>query len=601
MDPNSSLLSPPSRACSHPAEPCMEGGRSPTLRGGGRHSSFPWSQVPNSSLADPDWFWDEHIQAKRARVETIVQGMCLSPNPLMPGNARARDSPCCPEKSRERKRKQSLPTQQTPRKPGPAGNHGSRKGGPRVREQLHLLKQQLRHLQEHILLAAERRDTAQGPGDPEKERGPQSVKQRNGHGSRPWAVDTDHHRGPSRDLSEVEKHRESDVEFQPEEPRFLPPGTRALLEILRKELMGAVSQAVDSVLQKVFLDPHGHLTQLGRSFQGLVSEGRGETSPEGGAYRDPPPLSTLPSRAQAPAGVPLGNLALTKPLDSPRYPVSPRMIPKSYQGPPTNCPLTVPSHIQENQILSQLLGQGPNGHWSSSLLQDSSPQSHSSSEAALPPWGAVKLRPSVLSQQQHALPFASTRLERLSLLPSVKMEQGDLQAVADVLPFSSVHIQEGLNPGHLKKAKLMFFFTRYPSSNLLKAYFPDVQFNRCITSQMIKWFSNFREFYYIQMEKFARQAISDGVTNPKMLVVLRDSELFRALNMHYNKGNDFEVPDCFLEIASLTLQEFFRAISTGKDSDPSWKKPIYKIISKLDSDIPEILKSSSYTQEQLRN
>lgn len=58
---------------------------------------------------------------------------------------------------------------------------------------------------------------------------------------------------------------------------------------------------------------------------------------------------------------------------------------------------------------------------------------------------------------------------------------------------------------------------------------------------MIKWFSNFREFYYIQMEKFARQAISDGVTNPKMLVVLRDSELFRALNMHYNKGNDFEV------------------------------------------------------------
>ncbi|KAB1276910.1 Prospero homeobox protein 2 [Camelus dromedarius] len=112
-------------------------------------------------------------------------------------------------------------------------------------------------------------------------------------------------------------------------------------------------------------------------------------------------------------------------------------------------------------------------------------------------------------------------------------------------------------------------------------------FNRCITSQMIKWFSNFREFFYIQMEKFARQAISDGVTNPKMLVVLRDSELFRTLNMHYNKGNDFE--------------EFFRAVSAGKDSDPSWKKPIYKVISKLDSDIPEIFKSSSYPQELFRN
>ena len=38
-----------------------------------------------------------------------------------------------------------------------------------------------------------------------------------------------------------------------------------------------------------------------------------------------------------------------------------------------------------------------------------------------------------------------------------------------------LHIQEGLNPNHLKKAKLMFFYTRYPSSNVLKTYFPDVK------------------------------------------------------------------------------------------------------------------------------
>ncbi|KAJ0060912.1 hypothetical protein NL108_001764, partial [Boleophthalmus pectinirostris] len=101
-------------------------------------------------------------------------------------------------------------------------------------------------------------------------------------------------------------------------------------------------------------------------------------------------------------------------------------------------------------------------------------------------------------------------------------------------------IQEGLSPNHLKKAKLMFFYTRYPSSNMLKMYFSDVKFNRCITSQLIKWFSNFREFYYIQMEKFARQAINDGVTGADELGVSRDCELFRALNMHYNKANDFE-------------------------------------------------------------
>ncbi|XP_004682120.1 PREDICTED: prospero homeobox protein 2 isoform X1 [Condylura cristata] len=597
MDPDSGLLSPPSQVCSHLEEPCMESERSSSPQ----DSPFPWSQIPSSSLTDPDWFWDEHTQAKRARVETIIRGMCLSPNLLVPGNARVRDSPYCPEKAPERKRKQSLPMQQGRLQPVPAGDQSSRKGSFRVREQLHLLKQQLRHLQEHILQAAEPRDATQGLGGPEKGKRPLNIKQRNGCGSRPWVMDSDDPQRSRGNFPRSGEHVVLEAEHRSEGPSFLPSETRALLDILRTELTGAMSQAVDSVLQKVLLGPPGHLAHLGRSSQGLVSEGRSVPSPpKGGGLEDPLPSATFPRSAQSQAGGPLGNFSLATSLESPRHLISSGVTPKSYQGPPANYPLTMPSHIQENQ-LSQLLGHGPSGHWNSSLPQDSSSQGHSCSDPALRLRGAVKLRPSVLNQQQCPLPFTCSRLERRPLLPSVKMERGDRQGVTDVLPFSSVHIQEALNPGHLKKAKLMFFFTRYPSSNLLKTYFPDVQFNRCITSQMIKWFSNFREFYYIQMEKYARQAISDGVTNPKTLVVLRNSELFRALNMHYNKGNDFEVPECFLEIASLTLQEFFRAVSTGKDSDPSWKKPIYKIISKLDSVIPEIFKSSSYPQELFQN
>uniref|UniRef100_A0A8C9UTT1 Prospero homeobox 2 n=1 Tax=Spermophilus dauricus TaxID=99837 RepID=A0A8C9UTT1_SPEDA len=590
MDPNSILISSQSGTCSHLAELCVEGERSPASQELEKDSPFPWGQASSSSLTDTNWFGDEHIQAKRARVETIVQGICLSPNPLVPGNAQARDSPCCPEK---RKRKQSLPMQQGPLKPGPAW--GNRKGGPGVREQLHRLKQQLRHLQQHILQTAEPRAAAQDPRGSEQGQGPLREKQRNSCESNPWATDSDRHQDSSAYLCGAEKHRVSEPEHRSEELRFLSSGTQALLEILRKELTRAVSQAVDSVLQKVLLNPPGHLTQQGRSFQRLVPEGRSEPSPPvGGTYKDLLTLATLPRRTQPQVGVPVGNLPLVKPLDSPRYPISPR-ISKPYQGPVTNYPLAIPSHVQENQILSQLLGRAPNGHWSDNPPLDSSSQSHPSIESALQPW--------VWSQQPCPLPFTTVpHLESRPLLPSVKTEHSSLEAVTDATPFSSVHISfPGLNPGHLKKAKLMFFFTRYPSSSLLKAYFPDVQFNRCITSQMIKWFSNFREFYYIQMEKFARQAVSDGVTNPKVLVVLRDSELFRALNMHYNKGNDFEVPDCFLEIASVTLQEFFRAVSTGRDSDPSWKKPIYKIISKLDSDIPEIFKSSRYPQEVFRS
>uniref|UniRef100_A0A3Q2ZNT1 Prospero homeobox protein 1-like n=1 Tax=Kryptolebias marmoratus TaxID=37003 RepID=A0A3Q2ZNT1_KRYMA len=43
------------------------------------------------------------------------------------------------------------------------------------------------------------------------------------------------------------------------------------------------------------------------------------------------------------------------------------------------------------------------------------------------------------------------------------------------LDWHHVYTQEGLSPCHLKKAKLMFFYTRYPSSNTLKTYFPDVK------------------------------------------------------------------------------------------------------------------------------
>ncbi|CAH6846026.1 Prox2 [Phodopus roborovskii] len=543
--------------------------------------SLPSGQLPSSSLTDADWFWDENIQAKRARVETIVRGMCLSPSAMLPGSERARESSCYPGKSRERKRKQSLPTHQGPQKSGPAWDHRLKKGGTRVKEQLHLLKQQLRHLQEHVLQATEPRAPAQGSGGTEQ-RSPPRAKQRSNFLSSPWTVESKPHQNSNKDICGAVKSRTVEVQPQAEEPMLCPSGSQALVEALRKELNRAVSQAVDSVLQQVLLGPLRHLTRQEPSCQGLASEGRSHASPPGrSAHKDPLALTTLPRRVQPQAGVPLGNSSLATPLDSPMCPVSPRTVPKPYQSPLANCPLTaVPSHIWENQILSQLLGRGSDGHWSGSPPQDSLSQSRTSPEATQQPW--------VLSQQQLPLSFTTVHLESRPLLPSVKMEQAS-------------HIQEGLSPGHLKKAKLMFFFARYPSSSLLKAYFPDVQFNRCITSQMIKWFSNFREFYYIQMEKYARQAISDGVTNPKMLSVLRDSEIFRVLNTHYNKGNDLEVPDCFLEIATLTLQEFFRAVSAGKDTDPSWKKPIYKIISKLDSDIPEILKSSNYSQELFRS
>jgi hypothetical protein len=48
-----------------------------------------------------------------------------------------------------------------------------------------------------------------------------------------------------------------------------------------------------------------------------------------------------------------------------------------------------------------------------------------------------------------------------------------------------------------------------------------------------------REFYYIQMEKYARQALSEGIKNAEDLTV--ENELYRVLNLHYNRNNHIEV------------------------------------------------------------
>ncbi|KAJ3584913.1 hypothetical protein NHX12_013636 [Muraenolepis orangiensis] len=161
----------------------------------------------------------------------------------------------------------------------------------------------------------------------------------------------------------------------------------------------------------------------------------------------------------------------------------------------------------------------------------------------------------------------------------------------------AIPLLQGPPFGHLhpNKAKLMFFYARYPSSNTLKTYFPDVKFNRCVTSQLIKWFSNFREFFYIQMERFARQAVREALArdgSPLLggeghLRMSRDTELYRILNMHYNKSNVYQVPEKFVEVAEVALREFYSAIHHGRDSDPCWKKGIYKIICKLDSPVPD--------------
>ncbi|KAK0417737.1 hypothetical protein QR680_013179 [Steinernema hermaphroditum] len=167
---------------------------------------------------------------------------------------------------------------------------------------------------------------------------------------------------------------------------------------------------------------------------------------------------------------------------------------------------------------------------------------------------------------------------------------------SDCGPYDGGAQSSTLTPMHLRKAKLMFFYARYPSSSVLKSYFPDIRFHKNNTAQLVKWFSNFREFYYIQMDKFARQALAEGVRDKDEIVVTPDSEIYKLLNQHYNRNNHIQPPDSLAGVIQKTLQEFFVAIQNGRDAEPSWKKAIYKVINQLDEQIPEYFKNPTFLE-----
>ncbi|XP_044291731.1 prospero homeobox protein 2 [Varanus komodoensis] len=539
---------------------------------------------------------NEHLQAKRARVENIIRGMSIIPNPTgsdTPGESGEHHTEKIKEDFRENKRKQKLPQQQSLHETSLTRccrNRIPPEEYLQLKKQLHVLQHQLKQLRESLPLSSGLSGSSQSQGNMEKmmDLMKEKIGQSLDNGNQ--AAISDQHK----DLLQKRISKMRGPELSEKETGIMDSNTSAsedkpLSELLKHELIQVVTQAVDSVLKKVSSQSEGLQSQLPNGLEVTMSPIGREFVGAGENASSPWLLKGSPHK---------GSISLTteKPPGFPSHLVPSKREPKRCQLLPVNHPIIVnSSEVQGSGLFNQMLLCGQNSPWGSS-----SPGTVSSSESSDMPWQPIKLRSSVMRQHRYPMSYKSIEMESLTSLPASNAEFAEMHPMMDGVYFPSTHIQEALNPSHLKKAKLMFFFSRYPTSSLLKAYFLDVQFTRCVTSQLIKWFSNFREFYYIQMEKFARQALLEGVTDTSNLIVTRDSELFRILNVHYNKGNDFEVPSGFLDVASLTLQEFFTAVRAGKDLDPSWKKSIYKIISKLDSEIPDIFKSTCCPKELIQ-
>lgn len=394
-----------------------------------------------------DQLSDQHLRAKRARVESIIQGMSLPPTPqAFDMNLEAafrHEMERSAEMPQESKRKPRVP-QQGVRAAGrvaPTGGSSHAKGCQQLKEQLCFLEQQLRWLQEKFYQVCDSEDAAQTQEDTEKVQPlPGKPKDRLNKDS---ATATSNPRKAPLRRSILDGHGLEEAEDRGD-TGGLPSAVRALSQALKHELAVVTSQVVDSVLKTVWPKADSHSQKQHHSLLMLGPDARREYS-AGGKCRKPlakpSPMNAPGSLGSPQAGVLTG--ALGKSLGSYAGSFSSKGVRKSSRIPTTGYSLGSATPVQDSQLLSQLLRYGQHSLWGSDS-RESPPLERGCPEPLNLHWGTVKLRSSIVRQQQHhPLPLSPANMESLALLPDGRDGRSELPAANNGVPFASTHISFG--------------------------------------------------------------------------------------------------------------------------------------------------------------
>lgn len=405
--------------------------------------------APVPCAGDGDQLSDQHLRAKRARVESIIQGMSLPPTPqAFDMNLEAafrHEMERSAEMPQESKRKPRVP-QQGVRAAGrvaPTGGSSHAKGCQHLKEQLCFLEQQLRWLQEKFYQVCDSEDAAQTQEDTEKVQPlPGKPKDRLNKDSASATATSNPRKAPLR-RSILDGHGLEEAEDRGD-TGGLPSAVRVLSQALKHELAVVTSQVVDSVLKTVWPKADSHSQKQHHSLLMLGPDARREYS-AGGKCRKPlakpSPMNAPGSLGSPQAGVLTG--ALGKSLGSYAGSFSSKGVRKSSRIPTTGYSLGSATPVQDSQLLSQLLGYGQHSLWGSDS-RESPPLERGCPEPLNLHWGTVKLRSSIVRQQQHhPLPLSPANMESLALLPDGRDGRSELPAANDGVPFASTHISFG--------------------------------------------------------------------------------------------------------------------------------------------------------------
>ncbi|KAL8168531.1 UNVERIFIED_CONTAM: hypothetical protein K2H54_000637 [Gekko kuhli] len=389
-------------------------------------------QLPLYGVSNSSQFCNEHLQAKRARVENIIQGMSIMPNSVVPGTFGESDERHIEKEKnyRENKRKQKVPHQQSPHetplaRPGRSSIQADEYL--QLKKQLHVLHHQLKQLGKKFHQPCECSDSSQSQGSMEKII--YLLKEKLGQclDDSTQAIVSDHDQHQShlwRIIPKMEGSKLSEKEAEMMDSGIPTSEDSTLSEILKHELIQVVTQAVDSVLKKVLPNSPGLPSQLCNAPPVTVSSPGKEFSRAG----DKISRKWLPKFSSYKAAT---SRIMENPPGFPSYPISSKMERKSQ----VNCPLIMTSEVQGNGILSQMLMCSQNGHWGSPP-----PRMGSSPDSLEVPWQPIKLKPPVMRHQRYPGSIKSTEIGSLASLAASKEEFSEMCSAVDEIAFPSAHI-----------------------------------------------------------------------------------------------------------------------------------------------------------------
>lgn len=345
--------------------------------------------APVPCATDGEQLSDEYLQAKRARVESIIQGMSLPPahqasymgkeGGLGQGRERGGEVP------HQGKRKPRVSQQQGA---GVAGQGAPATGSlhtaecQQLREQLCFLEQQLRCLQKRFSHVCDSGDSAQSQEGAEKV---QLLPEKAGDRADRVGVATTHHPHAAtfwESILEADGPSVGEDEEGGGSAGVLPSVARVLSQALKHELAGMTSRVVDSVLKTLWPKAAGHLLQQQLE---LGPDARGECFPAGKGRKPlakAPSPSTLGSPQPEAPSLSLGKRSQVRSF-SPEGVRNPHQAPSVDHRPGSAAPA-----VQDSQLLGQLLVYTPHNHWGSPTASERWPLE--------PPdacWAVTKLRP----------------------------------------------------------------------------------------------------------------------------------------------------------------------------------------------------------------